>query len=83
MNSHKHTVFLQFQDTIMSEQSTADTADTSNADSTVVESGPVEYADQDHDDIDDDEDEDVHLSAAQLMGQEYGHGEYSSNIKKN
>jgi hypothetical protein len=41
----------------------------------VVESGPVEYADQEHDDVDDDEDEDDHFSAAQLMGQEYGHGE--------
>ncbi len=44
-------------------------------DSMVVESGPVEYADQEHDDVDDDEDEDDHFSAARLMGQEYGHGE--------
>ncbi|CAB4004381.1 transcription factor IIIB 90 kDa subunit-like, partial [Paramuricea clavata] len=48
--------------------------DTSNAESMVVESGPVEYADQEHD-VDDDDDEDVHLSAAQLMGQEYGSGD--------
>ena len=42
----------------------------------VVESGPVQFADQEHEEIyEDDDDDDVQLSAAQLMGQEYGHGE--------
>ncbi|XP_028409719.1 transcription factor IIIB 90 kDa subunit-like [Dendronephthya gigantea] len=45
-----------------------------SAGSMVVESGPVEYADQDHDEIVEEDEEDIHLSAAQLMGQEYGHG---------
>lgn len=51
----------------------------SDTGSMVVESGPVEYADQDHDDIVDDDEEDINLSAAQLMGQEYGHGEINSS----
>ena len=46
----------------------------------VVESGPVEYADQEHD-VDDDDDEDVHLSAARLMGQEYGPGEFCGTLR--
>lgn len=49
--------------------------DTINADSMVVENGPVDYTDQDHDDVEYEEEEDVHLSVAQLMGQEYGDGE--------
>ena len=43
------------------------------SDSAVVESGPVEY--EEHDEEDYDGDEDVHVTAAQLMGQEYGQGE--------
>ena len=46
----------------------------------MVESGPVEYADQEHEDVDDDDDEDGHLSAAQLMGHEYGHGESFATV---
>ena len=40
----------------------------------VVESGPVVYDEHDQEYLDDDEDEDVHMSAAQLMGQDYGQG---------
>lgn len=42
--------------------------------SLVVENGPVNYEDQecDHDEVDNEGDS--HLSAVQLMGQEYGQG---------
>ena len=46
----------------------------------VVESGPVQYADQEHEEENDEEEDDVHMSAAQLMGQEYGHGKISCNF---
>ena len=68
----------KFLETNISEGSTA--ADISNAESMVVESGPVQYADQEHEEENDEEDDDIHMSAAQLMGQEYGHGEISCNF---
>lgn len=42
----------------------------------MVESGPVDYDehDQEYINMDDEDEEDVHLSAAQLMGQEFGQG---------
>lgn len=45
--------------------------------SVVVESGPVDYDehDQEYINMDDEDEEDVHLSAAQLMGQEFGQGD--------
>ena len=40
----------------------------------VVESGPVAYDEQEQEELDDEDDEDTNVSAAQLMGQQYGQG---------
>lgn len=73
--------FFQFSDSITEPEAhdmgtnsviNAEANNVAAEESVLVESGPVEYDDHDQEYLDDEDD--VHLSAAQLMGQQYGQG---------